>query len=243
MFGFQATNELGSLTISDNFPNLVFQERGQIIVRNTSVTDRPAYGVSYFNQPVTQQSPPNIFIRFNSGNHETCNIYMSMLGSPGNWIGFAVWAGAIGGTTLPRHVLDYVLCKFTDSKPATGFGMVVYDSQGNQTYKSEDKSVKFSKFTKSWFRNDNGGEFVNIFPLGITIENDDYIDISSMNRGNVHMSLQRTQFTSVRILSGGVRTLALVSQNTVSLGIGGPKQLASTNFCIPICKFPIEIYS
>lgn len=242
MFGFQAINDSGSLTISDNFPNLVFQERGQIVVENGSVVDRPAYGVSYFYSPVTTSAPPNIFVRFNSGRHGSCNIYMSMIGSSGNWSGFSVWASAIGGAVLPRHVLDYVVCKSTDNNTPTGFGLAVYDSSGRPTYKSQDKSVKFTKFTKSWYRSDIGGQFVNLFPSGIAIDSDDYIDISSMNRGNVHMPLSRVQYTSLRILSDGVRSLSLVSQNAVSLGVAGPQQVGTTNFCIPICKFPENIY-
>jgi hypothetical protein len=242
MFGFQAKNDQGSITISDQFPNLIYSERGQIVVQNTSVVDRPAVGSVTFTNPVTQAAPPIIFIRFNSGRHGSCTIYLQMNGTPGNWTGMTIRAAAIGGGTLPRHVLDYVVCRTANTSPASGYGMAVYDSNGNPTYKSQDVHVKYSKFTKSWTR--SGTEFFVILTANsISIEDDDYIEVSSMNRGNANMSLfPNYMYSSLDLLTGGTRVCRLIIQNSVTQGSGGPMEANSTFFCMPICKFPQSVY-
>lgn len=246
-FGFEALNNSDSITLSSDYPVLVYSHRGQIVVENTSVVDRPAVGSVGFPSPIQQPTPPKIFIRFNSGRHNSCNIYLVMNGSPNNWTGFTVYAGAIGGGTLPRHVLDYVVCKLTDqNQPTSPFGMVIYDADGNQTYKSEDRLVKYNKFTMAWsyvWIEGSFSSFSNLRPVGITIENDDYIELSSMNRSNAHLGISDSagMYLSVQILSGGVRQLVLVRQYS-SLAIVRPQEVGNTFFCIPICKFPLSNY-
>ncbi|WP_152987217.1 hypothetical protein [Pseudomonas sp. TTU2014-080ASC] len=243
MFGFQALNDNSSVTISDQYPVLVYSQRGQIVVQNTSVVDREAVGVAMFATPIQQTAPPRLFLRFNSGRHDSCVIYLDMIGSAGNWTGFRVRSGAIGGNTLPRHVFDYVACRYSTPTAPTGYGIAVYNASGVPVYKSSDRVVKYTKFTKAWYRNGNGGMFLNLYPSGITIEDDDYIDTSPFNRGNAHMRIDDLQFTSMRMLSGGQRTLALVSQCSISISaLGGPQEVGSTYFCLPICKFPISQY-
>lgn len=242
MFGFQAINDAGSITISDQYPNLVYSERGQIVVQNSSVVDRPAVGSVTFSKPVLQSAPPSVFVRFNSGRHSSCTIYLQMLGSPGNWTGMTIRAAAIGGGVLPRHVLDYVICKFTTPEEPTGFGLAVYDGNGAPTYKSQDAAVKYTKFTKSWSRSGTAN-FVILTPSGISIEIDDYIEISSINRGNAHQPLlQNYQYSSLDLLTDDIRVLRLITQNSIQIGVGGPTQVGSTFFCIPIAKFPISVY-
>lgn len=242
-FGFEAKNNFGDVTLSDEYPTLVYSHRGQIVVENNSVVDRPAVGSASFPSVITQQAPPKIFIRFNSGRHNSCNVYLAMNGSPGSWTGFTIYAGALGGGTLPRHVLDYVVCKLTDNNPATGFGMAIYDSTGKLTYKSADRPVKFTKFTKSWSASYPGGLFFNIVPVGITIEIDDYIEITSINRGNAHQGMRSNtyMYSSLQILSGGTRTLFLTEQNSSTLLVR-PLEVGNTFFCMPICKFPNSQY-
>lgn len=246
-FGFEARNDLGSVTLSDEYPTLVYSHRGQIIVENGSVVDRPAVGSVSFPFIIQQISPPKVFIRFNSGRHNSCNIYCVMNGSANNWTGFTIYAGALGGGTLPRHVLDYVVCKFTDSTPPTGFGMAIYDSTGKPTYKNQDRAVRYSKFTKSWSLStiiSGGIYFANLTPSNITIELDDYIDISSMNRGNGHFTIQGNgtmQYSTAQILTGGTRVLILVQQNSSSL-YSASLEVGNTFFCMPICKFPTSQY-
>lgn len=247
-FGFEAKNDSGSVTLSDEYPTLVYSHRGQIVVQNTSVVDRPAVGSVGFPAPIQQLAPPKVFIRFNSGRHNSCNVYLAMNGSANNWTGFTIYAGALGGGTLPRHVLDYVVCKLTDNNPASGFGMAIYDSTGKLTYKSQDRPVRYSKFTKSWsysVTSSLGTYFANLTPVAISIDLDDYYDLSSMNRGSAlftpYEGSARMQYVSVQILSGGVRTLQLVQQNSSSL-YTTPLEVGNTFFCIPICKFPTSQY-
>lgn len=242
MFGFEAINNQGSVTISDQFPNLVYSERGQVIVQNTSVVDRPAVGVVTFESAVRQTAPPTIFVRFNSGRHPQCSIYLEMRGSAGNWTGFVIRAAAIGGTVLPRHVLDYVVCRITTNTNPSGYGLAVYDSSGVPTYKSQDVHVKYSKFTKSWSKSGTSF-FLVLTPDGISIANDDYIEISSINRGNALMGLERDyMFSNVDLFRDNSRVLRLITQNSTELGFGGPTDVDSCFFCIAICKFPTSIY-
>lgn len=248
-FGFEATNNSGSVLLSDIYPTLVYSHRGQIIVENGSVVDRPAVGSVSFPSAIQQIVPPKIFIRFNSGRHNSCNVYLVMNGSPNNWTGFTMYAGAIGGGTLPRHVLDYVVCKLTDNiPPVSPYGMVIYDSTGKQTYKSEDRPVRYDRFTKSWslsVTNAGGGiYFTNLNPVGITIVTDDYIELSPMNRGNAHFTADGNNtgmYTSTQLLSGGTRVLQLVMQNSSSL-YTQLSEVGNTFFCMPICKFPTSQY-
>lgn len=242
-FGFEARNDLGSVTLSDEYPTLVYSHRGQIVVENGSVVDRPAVGSVSFPSIIQQVAPPKVFIRFNSGRHNSCNIYLVMNGSANSWTGFTIYAGALGGGTLPRHVLDYVVCKFADGTAPTGFGMAIYDSTGKPTYKTQDRPVRYNKFTKSWSASVGVNNFYNITPLNVTIELDDYIEVSAINRGNGHMSLSvfTYMYSSVQILSGGVRMLQLVVQNSGSL-LSTSLEVGNTFFCMPICKFPTSQY-
>lgn len=241
MFGFQAINNSGSVTINDNFPLLIFSERGQVVVENTSVVDRPAEGSFLFLRPKKQLSPPKIFVRFNSGRHGSCDVYLAMIGSPGNWTGATIYAGAIGGGILPRHVLDYVVCETTPPDLVDEYGMVIYNSLGQPTYKSEDKLVKYTKFTSSWSSSASDQFTYNYSPIGISIDLDDYIDISSMNRGPAWMNNTYVRFTSMRLLSGGVRVLGLTLQLYSTGGSQGSP--SGRKFCIPICKFPNSVYN
>lgn len=239
MFGFQAINNSGSVTLNSEYPTLVFSERGQVVVQNTSVVDRPAVGSFSFSSPKTSLAPPKVFIRFNSGRHPSCEVYLGMLGSPGNWTGCIMYAGAIGGGTLPRHVIDYVICETATPSVNSDYGMVIYDSSGNPTYKSEDRPVKYNKFTRFWT-----SSAINQFnflysPSGVTIDSDDFMDISSMNRGPSWMSGANVSYTSMQILSGGVRMLRLGIQIRTT---GGNINAAGYQFCIPICKFPSDVY-
>ncbi len=245
-FGFEARNNSEAVLLSSSYPVLVYSHRGQIVVQNTSVVDRPAVGSVAFPSPIQQVPPPKIFLRFNTGRHNTCNIYLSMNGSANNWTGFTLYAGAIGGGTLPRHVFDYVICKLTDPTPPTGFGMAIYDASGNPTYKSQDRLVRYNKFTSSWSHTDfeSGFQvFQNLRPIGITIASDDYVELSSMNRCNAHFGAYNPYSTyySTQVLSGGTRVLWLVRQNSSS-SITFPLEIGNTLFCIPICKFPVSDY-
>lgn len=239
MFGFQAINNAGSVTLNDQFPTLVFSERGQVVVQNTSVVDRPAVGSFSFITAKTNVAPPKIFVRFNSGRHSSCEIYIVMQGGPGNWTGAIVYAGAIGGGTLPRHVIDYVVCDVANQNVTSDYGMVIFNADGVITYKSEDAPVKYSKFTRFWT-----STAINQFnflytPSGITIDSDDFMDVSSMNRGPSWMNGANVSFTSMQIYSGGVRMLRLGIQIRTS---GGNISSAGFQFCIPVCKFPSDVY-
>jgi hypothetical protein len=244
MFGLKVINNQESVLVSDNSPVLVYSQRGQIVVQNTSVVDRPAVGTVVFATPVTQTLPPRVFIRFASGRHSSCSIYMTMNGSAGNWTGMTIRAGALGGSTLPRHVLDYVVCVYSLSNNLPSYGMVVFNADGVPVYRSDDRVVRFSKFTKSWTEQNSGSYHLNYLPSNITIDEDDFIEISQMNRGNANMNLFGgidLMFTSMSILSNSVRTLRLVIQFTTQ-NRNGQRELGSTLFCIPICKFPITDY-
>lgn len=240
MFGFQAVNNSGSVTLNSDYPTLAYSGRGSVVVQNPSVVDRPAVGYFSFGAVRTQIAPPRIFVRFNSGRHASCLIYLAMNGSPGAWYGAWIYAGAQGGGTLPYYVIDYVICETASTTVNDNFGMVIYDSTGKPTYKTEDLPVKYNKFTRTWVSQVINQFNFTYYPAGIAIDNDDFIDISSMNRGPVFLNTSNVAYTGMYIFRGGARTCQL----SVSLRVtGGNVNPTGINFSIPICKFPSNIYN
>lgn len=243
MFGFEAINLGGSVIISPSNTHLAFVERGTISVLNNSVVDRPAVGSAAFMKPITSKEPPQVFVRLQSSRHSGLEAYMRIDGSPGNWTGFTMWASAFGGSTLPLYVLEFCVCANVSSAPASGFGMSVFDADGKPVFSSTDKLVKFSKFTKKWsitISGAAGGYAYFTFTPDIQIESDDFINISSVNKGTVNQYLYQAMFHSIRLYRNNERLLNLVTQGSYWYTV--PGNVGNMRFCIPVCKFPAEIY-
>lgn len=241
-FGFEAINNGNSVLISDFQNHLHFSERGVMTVTASRV-DVAATGVVTFATNVLTQAPPKIFVRLISSAHSSMNLYTVMIGAPGNWTGFRIYAGAQGGGTLPNYQIDWVCCKNFDRDTTQTYGMTIYDANGNTIFTSDKKLVKYSKFTKDWTVQRtfaNARYFFTYFPTNITIDNDDYIDISSINRGRVNQLVDGLEFTSMVIYSASTRVLRLQTQSVYDQS--SPQQMSTRKFCIPICKFPSSVF-
>lgn len=242
-FGFEAINDNNSVIISSDSRPLVYIGRGQVSLTN-SVVDRPAVGSTTF-PTVTTQAPPRIFVRLNSSRHASMNCYVYINGSPGNWTGFTMYAGAQGGGTLPLYVLDYTLCipsGGSGTSLTSGYGMVLYGEDGQEVFNNTQRIVRFGKFTKVWSYTINITSTATFHNLNsnVSIDPDDYIDITYFNRGIVLQQVVNAMFTSLILYSNSVRVLQMQTQATnrtdqiLDAGI--------TYYCTPICKFPIDRY-
>lgn len=243
MFGFEAINNDNSVIVSNTNSHLIFSERGTVDVRNNSVVDRPAVGTATFTTPVLTIAPPKVFARLVSSRHSSMTIYTALIGSPGNWTGFRIYAAARGGGILPLYVVDWVCCKNFDRPTTADYGFALYDENGVEIFSSDKKLVKYSKFTKSWTvaRTLSGSLFYYTWtPTDILISPDDYIDITSINRGMVSQFVDLKQFTSLIIYRDNSPTLLLQTQAGTSQS--SPQQTDIRKFCMPICKFPTSIY-
>lgn len=240
MFGFEAINDGSSVLVSNNHRHLSFKERLSVTVTNT-VVDRPSTGSASFSSPVTTQAPPTIFAKLQSTRHSSIEMYCVVLGSPGNWTGVRFYASAYGGSTLPLYVLDCVVCHFITADTSEDFGMVLYDEEGVPVFCHDNKLVKYSKFTKKWTLQKTSSAYsYYTFRPDVTIATDDYIDVSSLNRGVVMQLVYGMMFSSVRIYRDNSPTLELVAQ--ANSNTSNPQGVSEMNFCIPVCKFPESVY-
>lgn len=239
-FGFEAKNLNGTVTVSDINKVLVFYQRG-IVNITSATTDRPGYGTITFSSPITTPEAPTLFVRYSSGNIASLAVYFTCLGSPGNWTGFRITSGA-GGAVLQNHFLEWVACKYINSTGNDPLGMQVFDANGSPVFDTSQKLVKYSKFTKAW--SFGGDEFFTTWtPLGITIDADDFINISGFDRGIIWFGTSRYSYAGIRLLSGGVRTCQFYVQTNNTGYILQQPSAAGNHFCIPICKFPPAIYT
>lgn len=241
MFGLDVLNNANSTLISSNSRPMIFSERGFVSVTNSSVVDRPAYGSVVFSIPVLTQAPPCVFIRLDSSRHSSLSLYVIMTGVPFNWTGFIIVASAQGGGVLPLYVLEYVVTKNFDLGEATGYGLMLYNEYGVPIFRHDRKLVKYSKFTKKWTLTQTvPGYTFFTFSSNLTIDADDFIDVSSINRGIVHQAVVNKMFTSLSIYEGSQRVLKLQTQSAA--GASNPQNIPAMNFCIPVCKFPSSVY-
>lgn len=244
MFGFHSINDAGSILISEKHKHLIFSERGSISLTN-SVVDRPSSGSVLFAKPVSTVEPPQIYVRLQSSRHSSLDTYMYLTGGPGNWTGFVMFGAAMGGGTLPLYVLEFCVCKNVQTAPNSGYGMTIFDEQENPVFSHADKLVKYSGFTKKWTMSKTGavGSFTYFtFRSNVVIQQDDFINISSINKGFINQNVRSnaTTFYSMELYKGNTKVLNLITQS--SSFDSNPQRIGSMCFCIPICKFPISVY-
>ena len=240
-FGFSAVNDSDSVMVSDTHQHLVFERRGTLTVSGGTINKQHSAAIT-FPTAITTTPPPKIFLKVQSSSHASITMYCVLLGSPGNWTGFRIYCAAAGTAPAPNYVFQYVVCKFVNSAPSSGFGMVIYDAAGQPVFRHDAKLVKYSKFTKTWTytRTLSGAWFYTFFPSGITITPDDFIDVSSINRGCVIMEVYGIQYTSLRIWRSSAPVLQLVAQANSSQS--DPQYVSSMRFCMAICQFPSDVY-
>lgn len=241
-FGFEAVNNEESVIISSVSRPLIYHYRSQISASN-SVVDRPASGTASF-PVVTTQAPPRIFIRVNSTRHSSVSCYVTVNGSPGNWGSFSVFVAAQGGGTLPLYVFDFVVClpsggSWTDV--TEGYGMVIYSENGTPIFNHKQRIVKFSKFTKNWTYGKSGlNPSYHTLYSNISIDIDDYIDVTYFNRGVVLQQVVNVMFVGLVLMSSGTRVLWMQTQATNATD--NIQDVAVSNYSTPICKFPTSRY-
>lgn len=235
-YGIEVVNRSGTTTISNVYKMLVYSERGSFRIQS-QYTDRPGYGYVTFARPVTAQEPPSVFLRTASASHSSITIYTTILGGPGNWTGFKITSGAAGGGVLQNHLMEYVCCKYSDLTVSPLYGIEIKDSANRVSFSSSDRLVRYNKFSKNWTLATS--TFMDVYSSNLAIESDDYICVSSMDRG-VSWFVNQWMYVGLVIFSGGVQALRITNQKTQ-----GDNYYQGTNgtcFAIPVCKFPISRY-
>ncbi len=240
MIGFEAVNDFDSITISDSHRVLVFAERGTFIATSSN-SNTPGYATVTFGRPLTTPAVPELFIRLIDANRASVECYFRFLGGPGNWTGFVMTFAASSAGNLMRHTLEYVLCKFSDSPAISDYGMEFYDASGNGavTFNSDDKIVRFNRFTKQWVFL-SAADIVMRYTSGIQMELDEFIGVASFDRGPVFF---RGDYVGLSLMQNNVRTLGmLINYATPNYSNRGPGGITYFNFSMPICRFPADRY-
>ncbi|BBP71111.1 hypothetical protein PHLH6_31150 [Pseudomonas sp. Seg1] len=235
-FGLSVANDYGSVIISSDYKIMVFSERGTFKI-TSKYTDVEGNGSVMFNKPIRTQEPPQIFVRLVSGVHNDLSIYTGLFGGPGNWTGFLVVSAVRGNPNLQNYTLEYVSCMYSNLKSTSDYGLELFDYQGNTIYTSSDNVVKFSKFSKNWKLTQ--GDWVDYYDSGLTIDADDFVSISSIDRG-VNWFTGHAQYAGLTLLSDGVRMLRI--NNNVARGDWYYQGTNNTCLAIPVCKFPASRY-
>lgn len=237
-YGLTVKNDSGSIIISSYYKVLVFSERGTFRIQS-QYTDKPGYGIVAFKTPVRSSEPPEIFVRRVSGTTPNLNVFMTMLGSTGNWTGFKITSGA-GGSVLQNHSMEFVCCKFSDVKSNDAFGMQLWDESGRPVFTSSDRIVKFDKMTKAWSKSQ--GTNLDTYSSGMTVAADDFVSITSIDRG-INWHILAGEYVSLALVSGNSRVLnILVQKNADGVSNWYYQGVRSTRFTIPVCKFPTDRY-
>ena len=239
-YGFRAINDFGSVTISSAYKVLVFSERGTYQV-NSQYTDRGGEGSVSFSKTITTIEAPQVFVRVAAASHANLGVYVSMVGSPGNWTGFRTFSAAPGSSPLQNFTLEYVACKFADSVQATGYGMNIRDANGVPVFSAQDKVVRYSKFATSWTMVTNADDY-RVFTPNVTIEADDFICVSAFDRG-LNWATGNSQFSAFNIWLNWAPNLNTYVQRITALGYWYWQGTNDTNFTVPVCKFPASRYT
>lgn len=239
-YGFTALNSFGSVTISSKYKVLVFSERGLVQVTSQYI-DRGGSGTATFAKPITTQEAPQIFVRVYSASHATLGMYITMLGGPGWWTGFTVWSAAPHTSPLQNFTLEYAACKFADSVQQTGYGMNIWDANGVPVFSTRDKIVRYSKFATQWTMTTDYST-VRIFTPNVSIESDDFICVSSFDRG-LNWATGNSEFSAFNIWANWAPYLNTYVQRPTAGGYWYWQGTNGTNFTVPICKFPADRYT
>lgn len=236
-FGLEVIGDSKAVTISSYNKVLVFSERGSFSVQSR-FSDATGTGVVSFTKPVRTEEAPQLFVRIVTPNGPVLTIYTTILGGPGNWTGFRITSAASG--FIQGHTLEYVCCKYSDNVSSDTYGLQIWDKDGGPIYASSDRVVRYGKFTKSWTYS-AGGTVPNshdTWNSNISIEIDDFISVSSIDRGTVWFT-GHYQYTGLQLLVGYVRLLKIDCQRSY---LGNGLFSTSSFFSMPICKFPIAKY-
>lgn len=236
-FGLSVVNDFGSVIVSNTYKIMVFSERGNFQV-TSQYTDAEGQGTVTFAKPITTQEPPQVFVRFVTGVHNNLGMFTVLLGGPGNWTGFRVVSAVRGNPNLQNYTLEYVSCMYSNLKSTSNYGLELSDGQGNIIYTSSDNVVRFGKFSKVWTL--TKGNTVDVYDSGLTIDEDDFISISSIDRG-VAWFINYSQYAGLSLLENGVRVLKI--HNQLQPGNWYYQGTNNTYLAIPVCKFPSSRYS
>lgn len=235
-FGLSVANDYGSIIISSDYKIMVFSERGSFNI-TSRYTNEEGQGSVVFVKPIRTQEPPQVFVRYVSGVHNDLGIYTMLSGGPGNWTGFRVVSAVRGNPNLQSYTLEYVSCMYSNLKSTSDYGLELCDYQGNTIYTSSDNVVRFSKFSKAWALTQ--GNQVDYYDSGLTVDVDDFISISSIDRG-VNWFAGHAQYSGITLLANGVRMLRITNQIiTADWYYQGTN---NTCLAIPVCKFPPSRY-
>lgn len=147
-YGLAVVNNYGSLVIDNDHKVMVFSERGSFRIESR-YSDREGYGSVVFLKPIYTSEPPQVFLRHVSGVHSSLGVYITLLGGPGRWTGFAV-TSAVRGGALQNYLMEFVVCKFADQPSAQPFGLNLFDAAGRPVFSSDDRVVRYHKFAKNW---------------------------------------------------------------------------------------------
>ncbi|WP_238936228.1 hypothetical protein [Pseudomonas weihenstephanensis] len=238
-YGLSATNNGGSVVISSEYKTLVFSERGTFRITSRYI-DGEGYGSVTFAKPILTQEPPQIFTCCTGASHSALAIYTRVLGGPGYWTGFNVTSASNGVRPVQNFYMEYVSCKFSDSRSVDEFGLEIYDGSEGVVYTSSDRVVRYSKFTKDWdWRPPLGYGVVGVFHSRVAVDPDDFICISSIDRGNAWFC-GRVHYAGLRIVDGGLQSVKILINRSKTYEY--LTQFSGPSFSIPVCKFPIERY-
>lgn len=239
-YGFRAVNDYSTVTISSTYKILVFSERGTVRITSAYI-DRGGVGEAVFTRPITTQEAPQLFVRVQSASHASLGVTATLLGGPGNWTGFRIDSAATGASPLQNFVLEYVSCKFADSLQSTGYGMNIRDANGVPVFSARDKVVRYNKFATVWTLATDT-QTVRIWTPNITIDADDFICVSAMDRG-VNWFAENSQYAAFNIWAGSKANLTLYVQRILALGYWYWQGSNNTQFTVPVCKFPADRYN
>ncbi len=234
-YGLLSRNDYGSVTISSSNKVMVFSERGTFTI-SSSHSDTAGYGSFTFLKPIKSVEPPQVFLRVVSGTYSSLSVYALLQGTPGNWTGCAIQSGA---GAVHSFAMEYVLTKFADVRNTLDFGEEVSDANGNVVFSSSDRVVRYGKFTKNWTK--VPGAQVDFYLSGLVIDADDFISITSIDRG-VSWLINYNRYVALRIRSNNAPDLQINCNRETA---GGNQYWQGTNgtcFSIPVCKFPIDRY-
>jgi hypothetical protein len=236
-YGLSVTNNSGSIVISSNYRVLVYSERGTFKITSQN-TDREGFGQVVFLRPVLTQEPPQVFLRYASGVHNTLGIFTVLQGGPGNWTGFYVTSAVRGNPSLQNYDIEYVSCMYSDRPNASRYGLELRDGAGSIVYASSDRVVKYSKFSKSWTWTQ--GSSVDYYDSNLTIDADDFVAVTSIDRG-VSWFTGGASYAGMTLMQNGVRMLRII-RNIPGGGLWFNQGTNGTCLAIPVCKFPIARY-
>lgn len=237
-YGLEVVNNFGSVSISSEHKVLVFSERGTFRIRS-EYTDRVGHGEVVFSKVITTVEAPQVFVRYESGVHNDLGLYSRLQGGPGNWTGFKVVSAVRGNPNLQNYLMEYVSCKFADQQASNSYGLNIWDYMGRPVFSSSDRVVRYNKFAKAWTL--AIGNYVDVFSSNLVIDADDFICLSAFDWGPAWFT-DFSNNSGLTLMENGVRTLKIHNQKTGAGGYWYWQGTNGTNFCIPVCKFPLSRY-